>query len=217
MEVKLISKTVGVGEFEGKSIEDIIVYCARVSSSREDKFDKPEGLLKYCINNNHWSIFETGSITIEINTSRAIAAQILRHKSFSFQELSQRYTAVNEFEPIELRQQAVQNRQSSTEEINPEILFNNEKASASYVIQKHLDESQKIYCDLIEAGVAKECARMVLPLSTKTKLYMTGSIRSWIHYLDVRCDQHTQKEHRDIALAIKEILKLECPIIFNIL
>ena len=178
--------------------EELIVHNARVSnpSNQLNTLTGPK-LLAYCIRNGHWSVFEQADMTVEIKTSRAIAAQILRHRSFSFQEFSQRYADAPGIEPIELRKQAESNRQSSTE-----VMYDEENMSLVYKAQKTCDF---VYQQLLEAGVARECARMVLPLATSTTLYMKGSVRSWIHYLSVRCDDHTQKEHRLIAEEIREI------------
>lgn len=219
MNVKLISKTVGVGEFKDKSIEDMIVHNARVSSNRDDKFENPEGLLSYCIKNGHWSIFEQGNLGIEIITSRAISQQMIRHKSFCFQEFSQRYSAATEFELIELRSANKSNRQSSSEVIDPIIYYDREhpEVLASKVINKTLSDVVDLYRELLYKGVAPETARMILPLCTQTKLYVNGNIRSWITYLEQRLSDHTQKEHRLIAQEIWNILKEECPIISNML
>lgn len=151
------------------------------------------------------------SMCIEITTSRAIAAQILRHRSFSFQESSQRYAEVTEFEPIELRRQGAMNRQGGEKVFDPMLDTCTGKMAASDVILDHLAFTQMIYDDLIEAGVAKECARFILPLTTQTRLYMNGTIRSWIHYLEQRLDAHAQKEHRLIAEEIYEIFNQEFP------
>ena len=187
--------------------EELIAYCARVSSSNQFNPDIAK-LLKYCIDHGHWSVFETPYITVEINTSRAISAQILRHRSFTFQEFSQRYAAVADFETYPARRQDSKNRQNSIDDMDSE-----DKrwfVSAQDRIQLL---SASLYHDALDKGIAKEQARFLLPMSSKTKLYMTGNIRSWIHYLDLRCHIDTQKEHRDIALAIREILKKELPII----
>lgn len=197
-------------------IEQTIVEIARVSSSREDKSEAPEGLINYLIKNKHWSPFEHGSITMEIETSKAIGIQLLRHRSFTFQELSQRYAVVGEIEPIELRQQHKNNRQSSTEVFDPEVssLINGYTVcKASVAINKFMAASQDLYNDLLDAGVARECARMVLPMATKTTIYMTGTVRSWIHLLDIRDDSHAQKEIQLIAKEMKSILIKNCPII----
>lgn len=227
MKVKMISKTVGVGDLQEKSLEDIIVYNARVSSSREDKLKDGDGLLRYCIENQHWSIFEHGFITMEIETSKAIGIQLLRHRSFTFQEFSQRYQDVGKisdegmFEDVEIRKQATNNRQSSEEVFDPkipefiDIVYNNEQylESADSVLIDFFETCERLYNKLLEVGVAREQARMVLPMATKTRIYMTGSVRSWIHFIKLRDDGHAQKEAQDIAKAIKAILIKEMPII----
>ena len=214
MNVKLVSIT--NTDFAGDngvtmSPEELIVYIARVSNpGNQLNTETSSKLLKYLIDNKHWSPFEMVDFTVEIKTSRAIAQQILRHRSFSFQEFSQRYAKVSEFEPIEIRKQAEKNRQSSTEGFNPDIYWKDENYedhcwTAKDLIDKHLASGEVLYKQLLDAGVAKETARFILPLSTQTTIYMKGSIRSWIHYLQIRCDGHTQKEHREIALKIKDI------------
>lgn len=196
--------------------EDLIVYTARVSNPENQlNLGSAPRLLNYLIKNHHWSPFEMVDMTVEIKTSRAIAAQILRHRSFSFQEFSQRYSEVTEFEPVEIRQQANKNRQSSKKTFDP-LLGDFEgdnwlKFPASYKIEQHVKASEKLYKELLEAGVAREVARAVLPLTTQTTLYMKGSIRSWIHYLQIRTDEHTQKEHRLIANEIQEIFDHHFP------
>jgi thymidylate synthase (FAD) len=202
--------------------EDHIVEVARVSSSRKNKKDKPEGLLSYLVRHKHWSPFEHGHATFEIETSKAIGIQLIRHRSFSFQEFSQRYQDVNRlgdiFEPIELRAQCEDNRQSSTEVINPQLYrkFNGgsiKPYKANIVVDRFLKGAQDLYTDLLEAGVAREQARMVLPLATTTKIHMTGSIRSWIHFLELRDDGHAQKEIQLVAQEIKRIFIDKFPII----
>ena len=203
--------------------EDHIVEVARVSSSRKNKKDKPEGLLKYLVRHKHWSPFEHSYATFEIETSKAIGIQLIRHRSFAFQEFSQRYQDVNHlgdiFEPIELRSQCEDNRQSSVEVIDPDLyrevgLPGKEMpVKASQVINNHLRNAHDLYNDLLEAGVAREQARMVLPLATTTKIHMTGSIRSWIHFLELRDDDHAQKEIQMVAKEIKRIFIREFPII----
>jgi thymidylate synthase (FAD) len=199
MEVKLISITQPV--IEGLlSPEDLVSYIARVSNpSNQLNTETAPRLLKYLIKHKHWSPFEQVSITFEISTSRAIAAQILRHRSFCFQEFSQRYSTATEFEPFDLRKQAEKNRQSSEEklEISEEELSD---------IKKYIVDGSKLYNLLLNKGAAKECARMVLPLCTQTTLYMTGNLRSWLSYFNVRLEENTQLEHREIALAIAEIV-----------
>ena len=176
--------------------EKLIAYIARVSSSNQEN-PEYEGLLKYLIKNKHWSPFEMASMCVEINTTRAISQQIVRHRSFSFQEFSQRYQEIPGIEWFELRKQAETNRQSSTE-----VLVNQDdwQRQITYYLQDGADLFQR----LINMGVAKECARMVLPMCSSTKIYMSGTIRSWIHYFQIRCDEHTQKEHRDIACEIRD-------------
>ena len=202
--------------------ENHIVEVARVSSSRKNKKDKPEGLLSYLVRHKHWSPFEHGHATFEIETSKAIGIQLIRHRSFSFQEFSQRYQDVNRldtiFEPIELRSQCEDNRQSSVKVINPDLKrkYNGggvKNYSADRVVKNFLEDAHTLYNDLLEAGVARETARMVLPLATTTKIHMTGSIRSWIHFLELRDDEHAQKEIQLIAKEIKRIFISEFPII----
>ena len=197
MNVKLISVT--KPEVEGiDNAEDIIAYCARVSNpTNQMNTETAPRLLRFLIKHKHWSPFELANMCVEIQTSRAIAAQILRHRSFSFQEFSQRYSKATEMEPLELRAPAEKNRQSSSELVQDEY-FN--KMAAAF-----LEGSKQMYDQLIAAGVAKECARMILPLNTQTTMYMNGSIRSWIHYIDLRTEENTQKEHREIAEAVKAV------------
>ena len=204
--------------------EDHIVEVARISSSRKNKKDKPEGLLRYLVQHKHWSPFEHGHATFEIETSKAIGIQLIRHRSFSFQEFSQRYQDVNRlgdiFEPIELRAQCEDNRQSSTEIIDPIIRGINpniESTLAGGAVNGFLSKAHDLYNQLLEAGVAREQARMVLPLATTTKIHMTGSIRSWIHFLELRDDSHAQKEIQMVAKGIKNIFIKEFPIISNAL
>lgn len=204
MSVKLVSISQPV--VEGlTTAEDLMVYCARVSNP-SNQLNTATGakLLAYCIQHGHWSVFETASMTVQITTSRAIAAQILRHRSFYFQEFSQRYSEAPGIEPVELRKQADKNRQSSSEVIE-------KKTFPEMLMRQALASAQKAYQDLLEQGVARECARMVLPLATTTTLYMTGSVRSWIHYLAQRLDHHTQKEHRLIAEQVQEIFSTQFP------
>ena len=197
--------------------EEHIVEVARVSSSRKDKKGKPEGLLNYLIKHKHWSPFEHSAITFEIETSKAIGIQLIRHRSFSFQEFSQRYQDVNRlesmFESIELRAQCEDNRQSSTEIINPIIPYKGNDLTAQDLIERHLENSHHLYNRLLSSGEAREQARMVLPLATTTKIHMTGSIRSWIHFLELRDDDHAQKEIQLVAKEIKRIFIDKFPII----
>lgn len=188
--------------------EALIVYAARVSNpSNQDNYETGDRLLRYCIRHGHWSVFETASMTVEITTSRAIAAQLLRHRSFTFQEFSQRYAEATEFEPVELRKQAESNRQSSSERLGD--------AALQMRVERTVVALQEAYEDLLDAGVARECARMILPLCTQTTLYMTGSVRSWIHYLEQRLSEHTQLEHRQVAQEIERIFAAEFPTIHN--
>lgn len=181
--------------------EELISYCARVSNpTNQLNIETAPKLLEYLIKHKHWSPFEMVSMTIEIKTSRAIAAQILRHRSFSFQEFSQRYSAVTELEYIELRKQGKTNRQVGDEPIDTENYLELKEE-----IEQAQNQCINIYNKLITKGIAKECARMLLPLNTQTTLYMSGTIRSWLHYIDLRSTEDTQKEHRQIALEIKNI------------
>lgn len=191
-----------------------IVEIARVSSSRQDKSEAPEGLINYLIKNKHWSPFEHSFMTIEIVTSKAIGIQLLRHRSFTFQEFSQRYAKVETMEPVELRKQAEKNRQSSVEVVNDNTYFDGYiPMKYSEIVDHVVSECTHWYNQLLELGVAKECARMILPMCTQTTIYMTGSIRSWIHMLDIRDDDHAQKEVQLIAKEIKKIFIEQLPII----
>jgi len=203
MTAKLISIT--------PNAEQIIAYCARVSSDNQNNPDTAK-LLSYCLKHKHWSPFEHASMTIQIDTSRAIARQILRHRSFCFQEFSQRYNSRLAFESINPRKQAEKNRQSST--------GNCDTATQSYFNEaaKDIEElATKHYQECINMGIARESARFLLPESTLSKLYMTGNIRSWIHYINLRTEPETQLEHRVIADEIKSILKEQLPVLEEIL
>jgi thymidylate synthase (FAD) len=185
--------------------EDLISYCARVSNpSNQLNTETGPKLLKYLIDHKHWSPFEMVNVTFEITTSRAIAAQILRHRSFSFQEFSQRYSTATGLHSFDIRKQSEKNRQSSTEKLD---LTKEEIES----IENYLQDGVILYNNLVNKGAAKECARMVLPLCTETILYMSGSVRSWIHYLDLRTQEDTQLEHRDLANQIKNLFILHFP------
>ena len=210
MQVKLISVTKPC--VEGiNTAEELVAYCARVSNpSNQLNTSTSSKLLRYCADHHHWSIFEMVNMCCEIKTSRAIAAQILRHRSFSFQEFSQRYSSVTELEPIELRRQGKTNRQVGDGDFD----LAPEDRAWMYQLQH---ESQLLYNKLIDSGVARESARFILPLNTQTTLYMSGTIRSWITYLQLRSNQDTQKEHRDIAEALKVIFKNEFPAIYDAL
>lgn len=199
MNVKLISVT--------PEAEKTILYCARVSNP-ENQASESTGLLNYCIKHGHWSVFEMADMCVEIETSRAISAQILRHKSFFFQEFSQRYAEAQGFETYEARRQDTKNRQNSIADMNEE---DKEWFKES---QEHLqDIAINLYLEALRLGIAKEQARFLLPMSTKTKLYMKGSLRSWLHYLDLRCANGTQLEHQEIANEIKKLFVEQFPII----
>ena len=191
--------------------EKLIGYIARVSNPKNQDNPEVAGLLKYCIKHGHWSIFEQASMTVEIETTRGIAAQILRHRSFTFQEFSQRYADTNlladEIPMFDLRHQDTKNRQNSTDDVPY-----NKKKDLEYKIAEHFVEAMDLYNELLGNGIAKECARFVLPLATPTRLYMTGTVRSWIHYIQLRGGHGTQKEHMDIAHAIEAIFIKEFPI-----
>ena len=208
-EVKLISATSGAGELEGLGPQEVISYVARVSNPHnQENYRTAGGLLKYCIKHAHWSIFETVSMTLEINTNRGIAAQVLRHRSFTFQEFSQRYADTKLLDQTipapDLRRQDDKNRQNSLADLPPGVI-----ASYGDKISKHFDDAMYLYNNLLDSGVAKECARFVLPLATPTRIYMTGSCRSWIHYINLRTANGTQKEHMDIAEACRgEFMKV---------
>ncbi len=177
--------------------EKTIGYVARVSNPNNQNNPKVDKLLEYCIKHGHWSIFEQAHMTLEINTTRGIAAQILRHRSFTFQEFSQRYADTNLLDaPVvpELRRQDTKNRQNSIDDI-----AETEKAYLQGRISQYFKEGMDLYNDLLSKGIAKECARFVLPLATPTRIYMTGSARSWMHYIQLRTANGTQKEHMDIA------------------
>jgi thymidylate synthase (FAD) len=206
MRVELISIT-QPHQQPPQTAEGIIAYCARVSSPNQDNPDY-EKLLRYCIREKHWSIFEMADMTVEITTTRAIAAQILRHKSFSFQERSLRYAEGLKYESCEARRQDDKNRQNSIDDLDDEV--KRWFGESQFHVWRH---AKSLYDEAIANGIAKECARMLLPLNTVTRLYMKGSVRSWIHYFDVRCHPSTQKEHRDIATAIRDIFTEQFPAI----
>ena len=201
MTVKLISIT--------PDAEKTMAYIARVSNPSNQDNENYSGLLKYCIKHNHWSVFEQSTMTLEIETTRGIAAQILRHRSFTFQEFSQRYADTNLLGVIpipDLRSQDSKNRQNSIDDI-PE----NQKKQLQKTIAKYFAEGIDLYNELIREGVAKECARFVLPLATPTKLYMTGSCRSWIHYINLRSAHGTQLEHMRIAEEVRDVFVKQFP------
>ena len=189
--------------------EKMMAYIARVSNPANQENEKYSGLLKYCIKHNHWSVFEQSSMTVEIETTRAIAAQILRHRSFTFQEFSQRYADTKLLEAVELpelRRQDTKNRQNSIDDLDPEVVDKLNKQMKTL-----FSSASALYNQMLESGVAKECARMVLPLCTPTRIYMTGSCRSWIHYINLRSGHGTQKEHMVIAKAVKDVFVEQIP------
>ena len=204
MNVKLVSVT--------PDAEQTMAYIARVSNPANQNNEKFAGLLKYCIKHNHWSVFEQSTMTLEIETTRAIAAQILRHRSFTYQEFSQRYadsSMLSDSIPLPaLRRQDEKNRQNSIDDLDPFDVQNLELQ-----MQTLFDSSMALYKQMLGRGVAKECARMVLPLCTPTRIYMTGSCRSWIHYITLRSANGTQQEHMDIALECKEVFKEQFPVV----
>ena len=191
--------------------EKTMAYIARVSNPSNQGNDNFSGLLRYCIKHEHWSVFEQSFMTLEIETTRGLAAQILRHRSFTFQEFSQRYADSNllgEIDLPELRRQDVKNRQNSINDLDPAITDKLQKQMITL-----FSSSLALYNQMLESGVAKECARFVLPLATPTRLYMTGSCRSWIHYINLRSAHGTQKEHMDIANACKGLFIEHYPIV----
>ena len=192
--------------------EKTIGYVARVSNPKNQDNPKVAGLLKYCIKHGHWSVFEQAHMTVEISTTRGLAAQILRHRSFTYQEFSQRYAdssmLAKEIPLPALRRQDDKNRQNSIDDIDPLM-----QQDFEIKMQRHFVDGMKLYKEMLDAGIAKECPRFVLPLATPTKLYMTGSIRSWIHYIDLRSAHGTQQEHMDIAEGAKRHFICQFPII----
>ncbi len=195
--------------------EKVIGYCARVSNPSNQDNPMVAGLLKYCIKHGHWSIFEMASMCVEIKTTRAIASQILRHRSFSFQEFSQRYAVVEDrIEMPQMRLAGTTNRQSSVP--LPDDLTKNQQDALNDA-RLMLIEHQVIYTNLIKAGIAAETARMVLPLCTPTTMYMSGTIRSWIHYVQLRTQEDTQLEHREIAESIKALMAEHLPITMGVI
>ena len=208
MNVQLVTKTIGVGKYEGLTSEEIISAIARHGVIKEDNGK----LVKYLMDNKHWSPLDMVNFSFEIETSRAIGRQLLRHASIRPQEHSQRYSNRVLFEPIELRREDKVNRQSSTEVFNPIIQDNVE---ASRVINMFLLSAESLYEQLLEAGVAKECARMILPECVTTTMTFNGTLRSWLSFLNVRCDHHAQKEAVIIATFIGEALEKEMPSVFS--
>ena len=202
-EVKLVSIT--------PDAERHMAYCARVSNPNRTKESDPTKLLAYCIRNKHWSVFESAYMTLSITTTVMVSRQILRHRSFTFQEFSQRYSSVESFKSfpdIELRRQDLKNRQNSTDD-----LAHNMKRVYQNKIKILLKDVSDLYSEMLAAGVAKECARAILPMATPTTLYMTGNCRQWIHYIDLRSANGTQKEHRDVAEKCKEVFVDQFPVV----
>ena len=204
MNVKLVTVT--------PKAEETMGYVARVSNPKNQDNPKVAGLLSYCIKHGHWSVFEQAHMTLEIETIRGLAAQILRHRSFTYQEFSQRYADSSMLAKVipmpELRRQDDKNRQNSIDDLDPFVVQDFELK-----MQRHFVEGMKLYKEMLDAGVAKECARFVLPLATPTKLYMTGSVRSWIHYINLRSAHGTQKEHMEIAENCRTIFNEQFPIV----
>ena len=200
--IKLVSVT--------PDAEKTMAYVARVSNPKNQDNEKFAGLLRYCIQHGHWSVFEQAHMTVEINTTRGLAAQILRHRSFTFQEFSQRYadsSLLEETIPVpELRRQDEKNRQNSTDDLDNMLVM-----GYNTRMRAHFNEAMKLYQDMLKNGVAKECARFVLPLATPTRLYMTGSCRSWVHYIDLRSSHGTQKEHMEVVENVRSIFKEQFP------
>ena len=190
--------------------EKTMGFVARVSNPNNQENPKVSGLLKYCVTHQHWSVFEQAFMTLEIETTRGIAAQILRHRSFTYQEFSQRYAdssmLADEIPLFDLRRQDTKNRQNSIDDIDPFT-----KQEFEIKIKRHFEEGMKLYKEMLDADIAKECARFVLPLATPTRIYMSGSVRSWIHYISLRSANGTQKEHMDIADACKQIFIEQFP------
>jgi thymidylate synthase (FAD) len=208
MQVRLIAVTAPLIQVDNQTLtpEGLIAYCARVSSPHQETVDYQK-LLAYCIEHKHWSIFEMVDMSVEIITSRAISPQILRHKSFQFQEFSQRYAKAQEIERYQPRRQDNKNRQNSLDDLDGAT-----KLWFAEAQERMASTALEQYNLALEKGIAKECARVLLPLATQTKLYMKGSVRSWIHYLEVRTDKSTQQEHREIALEIKKIFITQFPV-----
>jgi len=204
MNVKLVTVT--------PKAEETMGYVARVSNPKNQDNPKVAGLLGYCIKHGHWSVFEQAHMTVEIETTRGLAAQILRHRSFTYQEFSQRYadsSMLSKVIPLpELRRQDDKNRQNSIDDLDPFVV-----QDFDLKMQRHFVEGMKLYKEMLDSGVAKECARFVLPLATPTKLYMTGSVRSWIHYINLRSAHGTQKEHMQIAENCRAIFNEQFPIV----
>ena len=203
-QIKLVSVT--------PNAEKTMGYVARVSNPKNQDNPKVSGLLSYCIKHGHWSVFEQAHMTVEINTTRGLAAQILRHRSFTYQEFSQRYAdaelLAKEIPLPELRRQDTKNRQNSIDDVDQFV-----KQDFELKMQRHFVDGMKLYKEMLDAGIAKECARFVLPLATPTRLYMTGSVRSWIHYIELRSAHGTQKEHMDLVANVRKIFIEQFPVV----
>ena len=204
MTVELVSVT--------PDAENHMAYVARVSNPKNQDNEKISGLLAYCIKHGHWSVFEQAFMTVEINTTRGLAAQILRHRSFTFQEFSQRYadsTMLSEsIATPQLRRQDTKNRQNSIDDVDD---YTTQRFEIK--MRSHFEQAIELYKEMLDSGIAKECARFVLPLATPTRLYMTGSVRSWIHYVDLRSAHGTQKEHMDVAEEVRSIFNEQFPVV----
>jgi thymidylate synthase (FAD) len=202
MSVKLISVT--------PDAEKMMAYVARVSNPNNQENPNYAKLLGYCIKHNHWSVFEQAFMTLELETTRGVAAQVLRHRSFTFQEFSQRYAdssmLADTIPTFDLRRQDTKNRQNSIDDIDPFV-----KQEFEIKIRRHFDEAMVLYQSMLDAGIAKECSRFVLPLATPTRIYMSGSCRSWIHYINLRTANGTQKEHMDLAEGCKKVFIEQFP------
>ena len=202
MSVKLISVT--------PDAEKMMAYVARVSNPNNQENPNYAKLLGYCIKHNHWSVFEQAFMTLELETTRGVAAQVLRHRSFTYQEFSQRYAdssmLADQIPMFDLRRQDTKNRQNSIDDIDPFV-----KQEFEIKIRRHFDEAMVLYQSMLDAGIAKECARFVLPLATPTRIYMSGSCRSWIHYINLRTANGTQKEHMDLAEGCKKVFIEQFP------
>ena len=202
MTVKFVSVT--------PDAEKTMAYIARVSNPKNQDNEKFAGLLSYCIKHGHWSVFEQAHMTLEIETTRGLAAQILRHRSFTYQEFSQRYadsSMLGDEIPLpELRRQDDKNRQNSIDDVDPLLV-----EDLNLKMKRHFVDGMKLYKEMLDAGIAKECARFVLPLATPTRIYMTGSVRSWIHYIDLRSAHGTQKEHIDLVSEVRSIFVKQFP------
>jgi thymidylate synthase (FAD) len=202
MSVKLISVT--------PDAEKMMAYVARVSNPNNQENPNYAKLLGYCIKHNHWSVFEQAFMTLELETTRGVAAQVLRHRSFTYQEFSQRYAdssmLADQIPMFDLRRQDTKNRQNSIDDIDPFV-----KQEFEIKIRRHFDEAMVLYQSMLDAGIAKECSRFVLPLATPTRIYMSGSCRSWIHYINLRTANGTQKEHMDLAEGCKKVFIEQFP------